>query len=82
MPLSIFRHFPKWPPSVLDEHEIFFCGAILTIKRAFSTNSFMGIPFVAFCFYHKHILDPEIQDSRAISIPYFVGLFQIIKRKF
>ena len=42
--------FSKWPPSVAVEHEIFFCGAILTNKISILTNSSMGILFVTFVF--------------------------------
>ena len=56
MPLPLFgeksqkQRFPKWPPSIPDEHEIFFCGAILTNKRSILTISGMGIPFLTFVF--------------------------------
>ena len=33
------QRFPKWLPSVPDEHAIYLCGAILTNKRSILTNS-------------------------------------------
>ena len=42
------QSFPKWLPSVPDEHEFFICGAIFTSKRSILTNLGMGIPFLTF----------------------------------
>ena len=42
------QRFPKWPPSVPNDHECFICGAILTNKRSILTNSGMGILFLTF----------------------------------
>ena len=81
--------FKKWSPSVPDEHQIFFCGDMFSNKRSILTHSGIGIPFLSFFFYYKHILDPEIQDggrkqhvsSEILTFP-FVGLFRQIKIKF
>ena len=94
MPRSILKRslkkqcFPKWPSSVPDKHEIFFCGAILTNKRSILTNLGMGIPFLTFCLNLKHIFDHELKMAAANSviqkqIEHFhsVGLFCLIKRQ-